>query len=386
MPSAAPTAGQRRLSLLAINLNVLCVGIGIGALVPLIALRLAERGIGATVIGLNAAMFPLAVLAVGPMLPGLLARLRTLPSICLGLAIMAITTLLLPLIPGIGAWFALRFIGGAATAIPWVASETWLNILATERDRGRIMGLYAAVLAAGFAIGPLVISAVGTAGLLPFFLAAGIVVVAALPVLLAGPVAPEMPAHHQANLLAMLRRMPLVTVCGLGGGLIDFALFAFLPIYGLAHGIDPASAVRMVSVFIGGNVLLQLPIGWLADHTSRRSTLLAVVSLTLLGAGLLPLAVGSPWSLYSLLFAWGGTTFAIYTLGLGLLGDEIPHAQLTAANVALVMAYEVGSAVGPTLAGSAIDIGGPEGLAAVIALAAAAVLVACFRIGGRPRA
>ena len=134
---------------------VLGVGIGMGALVPLMALSLAARGIDAAVIGLNAAMFPLAVLLVGPLLPRLLARLGTLRGLYLGLSLTALTVLLMPALPGLGAWFALRFLSGAAASIQWVISETWLNIIATERDRGRIMGLYASVLAAGFAIGPL---------------------------------------------------------------------------------------------------------------------------------------------------------------------------------------------------------------------------------------
>ena len=105
MEIEALTPGRRRLSLLAVNLCVLGVGVGIGALVPLMALRLAERGVGATVIGLNAAMFPLAVLVVGPMLPRLLARLGSLRSLYLGLSVTALSVLLLPLLPSLGAWF-----------------------------------------------------------------------------------------------------------------------------------------------------------------------------------------------------------------------------------------------------------------------------------------
>jgi MFS family permease len=381
METEALTPGRRRLSLLAVNLCVLGVGIGIGALVPLMALRMAAQGIGATVIGLNAAMFPLAVLVVGPVLPRLLARLGSLRSLYLGISVTALSVLLLPLLPSLGAWFLLRFLSGAAASIQWVISETWLNIVATDRDRGRIMGLYASVLAAGFAIGPLIIGAVGIEGWLPFLLVALAIALGALPIFFAGDLVPAMPAQSQASLLAVLRVQPLVMACGLAGGLMDFALFAFLPIYGLRHGLSEDGAVLMLSLYIGGNVLLQIPIGWLADHTSRRATLLVVILVTLLGALLLPLAIGAGWWLYPLLALWGGTTFAVYTLALGLLGDSFPPAQLAAANVALVMVYQVGSVIGPTLSGSAIDLAGPEGLVAVVAVSAMALLIAFLRIG-----
>lgn len=384
MESLALTPGQRRLSLLAVNLSVLSAGLGIAALVPLIALRLAARNVDATVIGLNAAMFPLAVLLVGPLLPRLLARLGTLRALYLGLSLMALSVLLMPVLPGLGAWFALRFLGGAAASIPWVVSETWLNIIATDRDRGRIMGVYASVLAVGFALGPLMIGAVGMAGTLPFLLVAVAIGLAALPLFLAAGLVPPMPAHQKGSLAAVSRAQPLVMACGLGGGLIDFALFALLPIYGLRHGFGQDSVVLLLSLFIGGNVLLQIPIGWLADHTGRRRALLGVILVTLLGALLLPVAVGAGfWWLCPLLVLWGGTTFAIYTLSLGLLGDGFPPAQLAAANVALVMAYQIGSVAGPTLAGTAIDLIGPEGLVAVVALAAAALLAAFLRIARR---
>ena len=381
MEIEALTPGRRRLSLLAVNLCVLGVGVGIGALVPLMALRLAERGVGATVIGLNAAMFPLAVLVVGPVLPRLLARLGSLRSLYLGLSVTALSVLLLPLLPSLGAWFLLRFLSGAAASIQWVISETWLNIVATERDRGRIMGLYASVLAAGFAIGPLIISAVGIDGWLPFLLVALAIALGAVPIFFAGDLVPPMPAQSQASLLATLRVQPLVMACGLAGGLMDFALFAFLPIYGLGHGLSEDGAVLILSLFIGGNVLLQIPIGWVADHMSRRAMLLVVILVTLLGALLLPLAIGAGWWLYPLLVLWGGTTFAVYTLALGLLGDSFPPAQLAAANVALVMVYQVGSVIGPTLSGTAIDLTGPEGLVAVVAVSATALLIAFFKIG-----
>ncbi len=371
------TPGRRRLSLLAVNLCVLGVGTGLGALVPLMALNLERRGVEAAVIGLNSAMFPLAVLAVGPVLPRLLARLGTLKALYLGIGLTTLSVLLLPVLPGLPAWFALRFLAGAAASIQWVVSETWLNIIATDRDRGRVMGLYASVLAAGFALGPMIIGAVGIEGWLPFLLVALAVALAAAPVLLAADLAPSMPPRHRGSLLALLRARPLVMACGLGGGFMDFALFAFLPIYGLGHGLGQADAILMLSIFVGGNVLLQMPIGWLADHSSRPATLLAVILVSLLGALLLPLAIGSAAWLYPLLFVWGGTTFAIYTLGLGLLGDGFPAAELAAANVALVMVYETGSVVGPTLSGVAIDAAGPEGLVAVMG-AAAALLLAAF--------
>jgi len=374
------TGRQRRLSLLALNACVLGVGIAFGALVPLITLNLVHRGIDATLIGLNAAMFPLAVLLTGPLLPRLIHRLGSVRAMVLGLAIVTVAILLFPLLPFLPVWFLLRFLTGIAGAIPWLVSETWLNIVATERDRGRIMGIYATVLSAGFAIGPAIISAVGVEGWLPFLIVALAVGLSVLPILLARKLAPVMPERPEAALSDLLRAQPLVMMAALCGGVMDFALFALLPVYGLRHGLDQSASVFMVSVYIGGNVLLQIPIGWLADHTNRLTVLFACIVFSLAGALLLPLAINHTAPLYWLAFFWGGSVFALYTIGLGLLGSNFPRKQLAAANVVFIMVYEIGSAGGPTLAGTAIDVFGPEGLIAVVAIAATALAVAFIQL------
>jgi MFS family permease len=385
MKVEALSSGQRQLSLLALNLCVLGAGTGLGAVMPLMALRLAARGASATVIGLNSAMPPLAILLVGPFIPALLTRLGSRLALVLGLLLAALGMVLMPVLPSIGAWFVLRFFCGAATSIPWVVSETWLNIIATDGNRGRIIGIYGAVLAAGIALGPLIVGAVGSRGALPFLLVAAILVLAALPVVLAGGLVPRLPLLRQGSLGAVYRTQPLALACGLGGGLMDFALFSFLPIYALGHGHGEGSALLVLSLFMGGNALLQIPIGWIADRTGWRRSLFAASLVTLLGALLLPFAIGAGGWLYVLLIVWGGTTFAIYTLGLGLLGDRFPPGQMANASVALIMAYDIGSILGPTLSGTAIDLVGPEGLVAVIAIAAAALLLLWVRLGASER-
>jgi MFS family permease len=376
------TPRQRRLSLVAVNICVLGVGTGIGGLIPLMALNLAHRGTDSAVIGLNAAMYPVAVLAVGPFIPRLIGRLGTTASLYLGLGVTALSIVLLPLLTSLPAWFALRLLMGAASSIQWVVTETWLNMIATERDRGRIMGIYAAVIAGGIAVGPLIVGALGIEGWPPFLAIMLAIALSALPLPFARGLIPPMPAQAHEPILALIRAQPLIVVCGVIGGVTDFALFALLPIYALQQGLGQSAGVLLLSLFVGGNVVLQFPVGWFADRTSRRTALILCDALLLAGAVAMPLAIGTPLA-YGLVFIWGGASFALYTLGLGLLGDGFPRAQLAAANMALIMAYEVGGAGGPALGGAAMELMGPQGLVLVIAVSAVALLPLLLWI--RPR-
>src|SRR5262249_47294585 len=114
------TARERRLSLGAVIGGVFGVGVAFGAMVPLISLLLGRRGIGATWIGLNAAMFPIAMILVGPLLPRVIGWLGTLRSMYLGIGVATGLILLFPLLPQVWVWFVLRFLVGVATGVHWV--------------------------------------------------------------------------------------------------------------------------------------------------------------------------------------------------------------------------------------------------------------------------
>lgn len=392
MSVEALTERQRRLSLAAVISGVFGIGVGFGALVPLVTLLLERQGVDATLIGLNAAMFPIATLTMGPFIPWIIGRLGTMTSLYLATGVSSVLVLLFPLVPDIGFWFVLRFLIGGIEAIGWVVGETWLNSLTTERNRGFVMGIYATALAGGFATGPLVLSVTGIDGPLPFIIIAAALALSIVPEALARNVAPPMPRRVEHGLLRFVRMAPVIIVGATVGGFADNAIFTLLPVYGLRVGIDQATAILLVSVFIGGNLLLQLPLGWIADRTGRRPMLLVCVAAGLAGAVLLPLlapggTLANEALLWVLLFVWGGTTFGVYTIGISLLADRFSRELLAGANTAFIMAYECGTLSGPVIAGAAMDAMGADGLVVAVAASCAAFLAfsAVRRLRSGPR-
>jgi MFS family permease len=370
-----------RRSFAAVVGSVFGVGIAYGALTPLLSLRLEALGTSSLVIGLQGAMFPLATLAIGGLLPALLARAGLLGILYASLGAAAACALAFPLFPSLAAWFALRFAMGAAGTVHWVASEIWMNALATANDRSRLMGVYATLLAAGIALGPLVVRVTGTAGFAPFAAVAAGIAVAALPLAWARARVPELPKRESIGLRPFFARQPGVLLAALLAGLLDAALFVFLPLYGLRSGLAQAQAVTLVAWFMAGNVLFQIPLGWWADRTDRRRVLYLCVAFSLGGALLLPVlspggAFASEPLLAATLFLWGGTSFGLYTLSLAELGERSRLAELAAANTAFVMVYEVGSLAGPVIAGAAMGLAGRNALPALTA----ALCVAFFAI------
>jgi MFS family permease len=369
------TPTQRLQSLTAIIGTAFGVGVAVGAVVPLVSESLAEQGYDRVMIGINSAMLPLAVMLMGPLMPRLMARLGTMNAIYLGLGVAAGGVLLFPAFPDYYAWCAIRFLIGLASAIHWITSETWINLMASSASRSRVMAIYASVMAAGFVLGPIIINLTGIHGWLPFACVAGALLVALIPMLFAHKVAPSMSVHRPVGVVRMLRLVPTVMVAALVAGFVDAGLFTLIPVYEMDAGFDRETANVSLSIFMAGNLVLQLPLGWAADHINRRGVLLASAAIVTGGAVLYPLLTGSVMLLWPMMFIWGGVSWGIYTLGLSLMGERIPAMQLAAANSAFVMMYELGSFGGPIIAGGAMDLWPTFGMPAVIAMASATLVV-----------
>src|SRR5215470_1418354 len=253
MAIATLTPQQRLRSLAAVIGTAFGVGAAIAAVVPLLASALQRDGYSATAIGINAMMFPVAVIAIGPFVPRITARFGPLRSIYGGLGIAAAAVLLFPAMPDIYAWCVIRFVVGMAAAVHWVASETWMNLIAEDSNRSRIMGVYAAVMSLGFVCGPLIINATGIDGWLPFVAVSAAILLALAPMLAARQVAPSIPAHKSGGLLHMVAAAPLVMAAALVTGFVDTGLFNQIPIYQTRAGFTMQESNFSLSIFMAGN-------------------------------------------------------------------------------------------------------------------------------------
>ena len=159
------TDAQRWRGLAVVMVSAVTVGMTLGMTIPLIALSMTAAGAGAALVGINAAMPALAVLATAPLAPRLIGRLGTVPTLVLGCLVSALALALFPVLGSVPAWFGLRFAMGFGLALQWVVSETWLSRIAVNASRGRAVSLYATLWAAGIATGPLLLQVTGIEGL-----------------------------------------------------------------------------------------------------------------------------------------------------------------------------------------------------------------------------
>jgi MFS family permease len=380
MPSVAParesarTASQR-FSLGAVFSASFGVGLIFGFQPPLMALVLERGGATSFQIGAVSSISTLAVMLCGPFYPSAIARLGLRPAILLGIGICTAMMSLMPWLPGFAGWLALRFVTGCALGLEWIASEIWLNRLSTDRSRGTVMGAYATAFAAGVMAGPLLLQLTGTSGGRPFAVGALCLALTVLPLLAArDDTARGSGPRARLQWLRIARAAPTVMAAALIAGLVESAYVSLLPVFALLRGLDESASLVLVTVFLAGNVILQLPIGRLGDRLGRERVLALCVAVCVIGPLLLSAVLGIPALAWPLLLLWGGTMYGFYTQGIALLGESYPHAELADANTVFVVVYCAGGIVGPSLGGLAMDGWKPNGF--LVFLSAAPLLLA----------
>ena len=367
--------------------SVTIVGAGLSLTMPLLALRLDEQGFSARAIGFNATAGGLAVFLGAAAVPGLARWLGLKRLLVLAILVSCFSLLSFVWTQNYWAWLVIRAYFAAALCVLFVTSEYWINALAPPRQRGFVLGFYATSLSAGFAAGPMILGFTGTAGNLPFYAGMALFALAAAPIVMWSGKAPEIETAPRVGLLAVLANVPLAAFAGLLHGAIETASLGLLPVYALRAGESPETGALLVTLFALGNVVFQLPTGFVSDHMHRRKLLAWLAALSLFGA--VGLALAGPRHILffcCLLVLWGGAAGSLYAVGLAHLGSHYSGADLAGANAAFIMLYALGMLAGPPIVGFGMDLASPNGMFFTMAALLALYLILVWRTGVRLKA
>jgi MFS family permease len=377
--SKSPEQAKVILPLAAAIATVSIVGVGLSLTMTLLSIRLGQQGYSAHAIGLNPAAGGVATLLSAPFVPSWARQVGMRPMLFLSLLVSAICLWAFTFSDNYWSWLILRAVFGVSLTALFVFSEYWINSVAPPARRGFILGLYATSLAMGYVTGPALLSLMGTAGSLPFYGGVGLFALATLPILVGSSKAPEIESPSQIAPFGFLAAAPIAMLASFLHGGIETASMSLLPVYGLFSGLTPEGGVSLVSVFALGNVLAQVPIGFLSDRFDRLKLLMGIALFGLIGSLILPTLGPSHFYVFAALLAvWGGVVGSLYAVGLAYLGSRYSGPELASVNAAFIMLYSLGMLAGPPIMGVGMDIWTPDGFF----FAAAAMLGAyCTLIG-----
>lgn len=392
-----------------------CVALGFGVVAPAIPLFARQFGVGATAAGAVVSAFALMrfVSALGA--GWLVDRVGERTGLHVGIAVVAVSSLLAGLAQSYPQLLVLRGIGGVGSALFGVAAVGLVLRVAERRIRGRAMSVYRTGFLVGGIVGPALGGVVlGISLRAPFFLYAGTLGLAVVVVLVfversarrgvavgggrdaggaddgeavaatgdAGEPGSDAQAEaeHGSEAAEPSFREVLATpeyqaalVANLAVGLAVLGLrSAVVPLLFVASlGAAPGwvGVAFLVSTVV--QTALMFPAGRWSDTAGRRPTLVVGAIVSAVGLGMLGIGGSLAFALVAMAVFGAGSAF-LSTVPGALVGDV---AGKRSGKVIAVfnMASDLGAVAGPVVAGVLVDRGS---FAAAFGLGAAVVVLA----------
>lgn len=375
------TSTMHRGNLLAAMAAVAAADIALGLILQLLPLLMDREGYPAWLTGLNAAMGPIGIMVAGPFLPRIIGNIGTKRAALL-LVVMMVTTLALIAVSPVWAWFPLRFLFGMASGALFIVSEAWVLTFSGDEARGRVMGLYTSMLAVTFAVGPLIVPWTGIDGWMPWTIGIVFIAIATLPLLFVKADHVDFRQKEGGGVLAFARKAPLLLFAVLAATLYDNVLISFFTIFGLRHGLALEIASRILGFGIIGNVVMFYPMGWLADHWSRRGVvLITAVATVILSLCMIPAI--NHWLIWPVMLLLTAMAFGVYVVALATLGDRFRGPDLMDGTAAIAIMWGLGGLIGPPVAGVAIDTFGINAMPVTLSAFYVILLAGLAFTGGR---
>ena len=369
---AAPPAADRETrhtTLRAMIAVIACsalVGLAFGYSLPLLSVVMEKAGINSFLIGLSAASESAAIILFGPFVPRIIGALGLRNAMFMSTLVGVVALGALAFFDPLYVWFPLRSVLGGAIFLVLIASDIWITQGASAERRGRMIAIYGTAITGGMALGGPLVALIGSEGRLPIFLGAAILAGAILPLLIAYGPAPAMEQAGRLRPLTLWLAMPLLVAAVFAFGVIHSSALSLLPVFGLHLQMPEQTSVILPSILVAGSILLQFPIGWLADRIERLRVLMLCAVAGTVAAVLLPFSLDADWAMWLCLFVIGGSMVGLYTVSLTILGDRYTGGELAAAVTLFAMILAGGSTLGPLIGGGAIELWDPYGFNVLI--------------------
>lgn len=365
-------------SILAVLAGTICMGAITGYVWAFFSLQLEAAQVPTEWIGYAGTAQLAAILLITHALPKFLFR-ANLYRLHILATVIGIGAFALLGLAGTNMWahIPLRLLLGCGMSGTYIIYEYWLNSTAPDHHRGKVMALYCTCVVIGMSAGPMIVPMLQHDYLLS--IAAGMALFAATLAFITTVRKHRPQVHEQppsASPWGIVFLSPTVAVIALMFGLTESTYWSFMTIYGMRNGLSVADAALLLSLISAGGMVMQLPMGALADKFSPRFTVLLATGVGAAGGLVLPHLIGAPnMALWLHMFIWGGIMTTIYTCAIILLGHEHKAANLANATLAFQMMYGMGNIFGPVVTAHGIETIGTSAVPWVMGLACAVTFV-----------
>jgi MFS family permease len=376
------SASNNTRNLIAACAAITVFGLAFGMTYPLLSLILESRGVSTGMIGINSAMMPIGILLFSSVIPIAAKRFGSRNLAVAAALATSVFILAYKVFDSLEAWFLIRLLQGMSISTLFVLSEAWIVGFAGSENRGKVVAIYASALSASFGAGPAIVGWIGIEGWAPFIIGSLVILAGVIPLTLVRETQTEQPEEKQTSgLFAFAPKAPMLLMAVGAFAVFDAATLSLLPVYGVQNGLSITTSATALTALIIGNVVLQFPLGWLADKYPHRLVLAGCALATVLGLLLLPMVMATLW-MWPTLVLVGATGYGVYTVSLTSLGDRFSGAELVNGSAAFAVMWGTGALFGSVSGGWSMSVFGTHGLPIYLALVYL-LLVAGLIVRGR---
>ena len=341
----------------------LLMQLGSSLLMTYLALRLDAEGIAELWGGGLMAAHALGMVVGGRIGYWLINRVSHAFAFVIAAGVIVAAVLSLQLSDWLPLWLALRFVVGAAMMCQLMVIESWLNDCSPSDRRGGAMSLYMVASYVGMMLGQLLIGLGDGLNALVLSGVAIAVAIGMIPMAMHRGRRPSAISQVRVRPMFYIRRLPQALGTVLASGLLNGCFYGLTPIFAAQLGFTPAQVGQFMALSVAAGLVAQLPLGMLSDRYSR----VAIIRATsiLLCVAYLPLAFLNAPEVGWIMFAGaavGFLQFCLYPLGVAHANDNLEVELRVSVAGMLLVAFGIGAAIGPLVAGTLMERLGPQGL------------------------
>jgi MFS family permease len=337
---------------------------GSSYLITLIGIQLGAQGVQPMHVGYVMSCYSLGFVLGTIFTPKLLLKVGHIRAFAALASMTGITVISYPISEDIVFWALLRGVGGFFIAGLYIVIESWLSATTTPNNRTKVFAFYLlSSYSASASAQQFIGHGVSLGVYIAFTIGAIMIFASSVPLSITSRQSPSLDESTSMSPFRLAKRAILGLVGALAGGFMLGTFYGLVPLYSTMTGLNSYDIGNLMSLSITLAMVCAWPIGWLADRVPRSVVMLGLIVISG-SAALLALLFGT--QMPSILFVCVPVIMAcsasIYSISVAITQDLVENEERVSASSTLLMAYGVGSIVGPMIGSWSMQNVGPSAL------------------------
>ena len=253
-------------------------------------------------------------------------------------------------------WMLLRTIAGFCIATIYMIAESWVNDLAGEHNRARIIGRYRVVDLSAVVIGQTLVGSVSLNTAEGLIIANIIMSLGVLPLAITTSREPSNIGETKFAVRKMFKRNRVAALSSVVFGMSWGAFSGIGPVFAKHFNLTNQMVGYFVASAIVGGILFQMLVGTVADKIDNEKIIAILAACA--GACALVLWHGDLKAVEMIVLTslWGGFATPIYSLSIAIANRLKGDSDFLEVSGSLLFIYGMGAIIGPKIAGFLVEV------------------------------